>query len=40
MDEEMFDGDRFNRLKRLRTLLAHGRLDPTLHWREPVPAGT
>jgi len=38
MDQAMFDGDRFTRLKRLRALLADGRLDATLHWREPVAA--
>lgn len=35
MDEAMFTGDRFTRLARLRTLLADGRLDDSLRWREP-----
>ena len=38
MDEEMFTGDRFTRLARLRTLLADGRLDDSLRWREPSAA--
>ena len=36
MDDEMFAGERFTRLKRLNTLLGDGRLDRELHWREPA----
>ena len=36
MDEEMFTGERFTRLKRLSALLDDGRLDAALRWREPA----
>ena len=38
MDEALFNGDRFTRLARLRTLLADGRLDGDLRWQEQAPA--
>ena len=38
MDEDLFTGDRFTRLARLRSLLADSRLDGDLHWREPSMA--
>jgi hypothetical protein len=38
MDEALFNGDRFTRLARLRTLLADGRLDGELRWQEQAPA--
>jgi nucleoside-diphosphate-sugar epimerase len=34
MDEDMFTGDRFNRLARLRILLGEGRLDGELRWQQ------
>ena len=36
MDEEMFAGDRFVRLSRLKTLIESGRLDADLRWRTAV----
>ena len=36
MNEEMFAGERFTRLKRLNALLGDGRLDGELHWRAPA----
>jgi nucleoside-diphosphate-sugar epimerase len=38
MDEEMFAGDRFVRLSRLRTLIGERRLDEQLRWQAPVEA--
>jgi nucleoside-diphosphate-sugar epimerase len=37
---EMFDGDRFIRLRWLNRLLEDGRLDGSLRWREPAAVGT
>jgi len=39
MNEDLFTGDRFTRLTRIRALLAEGRLDSDLRWREPSIAG-
>lgn len=38
MDEEMFSGDRFVRLSRLKTLIDAGRLDADLRWQSSVEA--
>jgi len=36
LSHEAFAGDRFTRLKHLRRLLAEGRLDDDLRWRDPA----
>jgi hypothetical protein len=38
MDADMFLGDRFVRLSRIKTLLEVGRLDSDLRWRAAVAA--
>jgi hypothetical protein len=38
LDEDLFTGDRFVRLARLRTLLGGGSLQDDLRWREPATA--
>jgi len=38
MDEDLFLGDKFTRLARLRSLLAAGRLETDLRWKEPAQA--
>jgi nucleoside-diphosphate-sugar epimerase len=36
LDREIYEGDRFVRLRWLRHLLESGRLDRSLHWAEPA----
>jgi nucleoside-diphosphate-sugar epimerase len=38
LSQEQFEGDRYFRLRRLKTLLDAGELDATLRWHEPVLA--
>jgi nucleoside-diphosphate-sugar epimerase len=39
MDEELFKGDRFTRLARLKSLLSRGAIDDKLRWHEHAVAG-
>jgi nucleoside-diphosphate-sugar epimerase len=38
LTREEFDGNRYIRLRRLRSLIEQGELDPSLRWRSPVVA--